>query len=307
MNLHNHYLNVNQDNLPFFQALSSEMRIKIIELLQQENLSIQDISQRLDISSAMVTKHITILEENNIVESTFEKGIRGRLKICELIKNDVTLIFNANKEHFRENIVKKQIPVGSFYDFNVSAPCGLATAENLIGYADDPRVFYFQDKGDIELIWFTTGELFYHIPIYDVDIKSLKQLEISLEICSEHPGYNMHYPSDIFFNINNLELGKYTSPGDFGNRKGVLTPSWWDLGSEFGRLVSIRIDHTGTFIDEKKVSDIRMENIISSEKSLNVLDFSIAVGKGEFNGGVNLFGKQFGDFAQDIEVIFSYE
>ena len=307
MNLHTHHISVNQKNLSYFQALSSETRIKIIELLQQENLSINEISQRLEISSAMVTKHISILEENHIVESTLKKGIRGRLKICELKKENITLIFNPNKEQFRENVIKKELPIGSFYDFQVTAPCGLTTTEKLVGFADDPGVFYYQEKSEIQLLWFTEGILHYHIPIFDVTIREVKQLEITLEICSEHPGYKMHFPSDIFFEINHLPLGKYTSPGDFGNRKGVLTPTWWDLGTQFGRLVSLRVDDTGTYIDEKKVSGTTIQQIIQEEQGRNVLDFSIATGQGEFNGGLNLFGKEFGDFTQDIEIVFSYE
>lgn len=306
MSLNPKYITVNQENINLFQALSADMRIKIIELLKKENLSIQSISNKLNISSAMVTKHITILEECGIVQSSFEKGIRGRLKMCQLNKDDMILIFNSNKEDFPKNSIRKMIPVGSFYDFSVTKPCGMASANQLIGFIDEPRVFYYEKKEEIQLVWFTEGKLTYHIPLFDIEIKNLKKIEITLELCSEHPGYNMHYPSDIFFYINNFCLGKYTSPGDFGNRRGRVTPSWWDLGTQFGRLVNLMIDNVGTYIEGCKVSSVTMNDIVAQKRCVDVIDFSIYTGIGDYNGGVNIFGSEFGDFEQDIEFTFFY-
>ena len=301
----NRYVQVNQQTLPVFKALSSRTRLAIIELLQEQNLSIQDVSEKLNISSAMVTKHITILEENNLVTAHLEKGVRGRLKICKLNKNDMTLIFNANKEEFQENQIKKRMPIGSFYDFNVTAPCGMATVEKIIGYVDDPRVFYYQDKDDIKLIWLTSGSLDYHIPIYDIDLCKVKEIEITLELCAESPGYKLHAPSKLNFQLNQCQIGSYVSPGDFGNRQGRLTPTWWHLGTQFGRLITIRVSKQGTFIEENLVSSITIDNVLNGKHSLDTLDFRIETDSQE-GAGFNLFGNKFGDFSQDIQITFNF-
>ncbi|GHV78648.1 hypothetical protein AGMMS49944_04390 [Spirochaetia bacterium] len=54
---------------------------------------------------------------------------------------------------------------------------------------------------------------------------------------SETPGTNKNWLSDITMWINTIEIGSWTSPGDFGDRRGMLTPSWWKLeGSQYGLL-----------------------------------------------------------------------
>ncbi|WP_024748114.1 ArsR/SmtB family transcription factor [Levilactobacillus namurensis] len=300
-----HYVQVNRKALPLFKALASDSRLAIIEMLQKNNLSIQSLSQRLGISSAMVTKHITILERAGLVDSIAEKGVRGRLKICCLKKDDLSLIFNANKEVFRENTIEKQLPIGSFYDYNVQAPCGLATAKRIIGYVDNPQVFDYQNKDAIKLIWFAQGFLAYHIPTYDVDLQNVTALELSLEVCAEYAGYRLHSPSQIDFQFNHQLVGSYTSPGDFGDRPGCLTPDWWQLGTQYGRRITLRLDQQGTFIDEAPVSAVTLPQILAHATASHRLDFTVGTAPHQTTGGLNLFGDKFGDFAQDIQVVFT--
>ena len=34
-----------------------------------------------------------------------------------------------------------------------------------------------------------------------------------------------------------MEIGTWTSPGDYGDKRGVYTPQWWKLkGSQYGKL-----------------------------------------------------------------------
>jgi len=48
-----------------------------------------------------------------------------------------------------------------------------------------------------------------------------------MEISSEAPSYNNNYPSDIVFSLKKIELGTWTSPGDFGDKRGNFNPQWW--------------------------------------------------------------------------------
>src|SRR5437867_3638551 len=75
-------------------------------------------------------------------------------------------------------------------------------------------------------------------------------LEFSMELSSEVPGTNPDWPSDITLWVNSTPVGTWTSPGDFGDKRGVYTPNWWKLeGSQYGKLKTWRVATDGTFID----------------------------------------------------------
>jgi len=42
------------------------------------------------------------------------------------------------------------------------------------------------------------------------------------------PGTNADWPSDISLWVNDVKIGTWTSPGDYGDRRGVHTPRWWN-------------------------------------------------------------------------------
>lgn len=298
------YLSVNASQLAYFQALSSKTRISIIELLQRDDLSIQDLSHRLGLSSAMITKHISILEKNGIVESKMAKGIHGQLKICMLKRNDVVLVFNPVMDGFIRNSVTKSLPIGAFYDFDVSAPCGLTTGDKIIGFVDNPGTFYYEKKEAIELMWFTSGYLAYHVPLFDIELKRLASIEFSLELCSEYVGYKMHWPSKVDFELNGHTLGGTTLLGDFGDRKGLLTPSWWNLGTEYGHQVTINISARGTSINGKRTSPTTLKDVLA--QPTEALTFKLATSQEYPKGGLNIFGRKFGDYPQDINIRFAY-
>lgn len=299
-NLDKIYIKALDKNLSFFQALASETRLKIISLIQNKEMSIKDLSDTLDLSSAVITKHINKLEDVGIVESYTQPGIRGLLKLCRIKTSEVQVILNNNYEKNTSNFTEIDVPIGSYSSFKVYAPCGLASKDKLFGILDDPRYFASPNRSDISLIWFTSGYLEYSIPIYDIDFSNLSEIEISLEICSEFPGYNNSFKSDIYFYLNNIILGKWTSPGDFGDRKGVFTPSWWNLGTEYGLLKIIKINNDGVYLDGIKLSKSTLKDYLN--KDLDCISFKIECPTYAHNpGGINIFGDNFGNFNQNIK------
>ena len=56
-------IEVAASSYPFFAALASETRLKIINLLAEKPLNIGQLAESLDISGAIVTRHINLLEE----------------------------------------------------------------------------------------------------------------------------------------------------------------------------------------------------------------------------------------------------
>lgn len=302
-------LDVNLSNLVLFEALASQTRIKMIELLKHESLNIKEMSLKLDISSAIVTKHVYQLEEAGIVATEMIAGKRGMQKLCKLRLDKVTLLFKPESHEKQEQIrdhYNVSLPVGQYADYQVRPTCGLASETKLIGMRDDPRYFAEPEHVKAQHIWFASGYVEYRIPNYLAGKKPVKTIRISLEICSEAPGYAEDWPSDITFSINDKTVCIWTSPGDFGSVRGKLTPQWWEPGStQHGLLKTLLITADGTYMDGVKLSDVSVKDIliVPSEE----IRFRIASSEDADNpGGVSLFGKHFGNYEQDIEVMISY-
>jgi predicted transcriptional regulator len=211
------------------------------------------------------------------------------------------------KKEIIENIIKVEMPVGLYTDFKVSPPCGLCSKDEIIGFLDVPTSFFNPKRAVADLVWFERGYIEYKFPNNLPTSKKLKKLEISMEISSEVPGTSKEWPSDITLWLNGVEIGTYTVPGDFGDRRGKLTPSWWKLaGSQYGILKRWIVTNEGAFIDEVKVSDVTLEDLkIREHTSIRV---RVGIKPEAINvGGLNIFGKSFGDYEQDIVMVMELE
>jgi predicted transcriptional regulator len=130
--------------------------------------------------------------------------------------------------------------------------------------------------------------------------KAVSALEFSLELSSEVPGTGADWPSDITVAVNGRELGVWTSPGDFGDQRGLYTPNWWKLrGSQYGMLKGWRVTPDGAFVDGVRISPLTPKDLdISSHHSIRL---RIEVKPdARHPGGVNIFGRGFGNYDQDI-------
>ena len=295
---------ISTKSMKLFESLSSATRIRILQLLRDGSKNIGELASLLGISSAITTRHISLLEEAKLIQAENIPGKRGIQKLCSLATNEIILSFEKNE--IKKNYKSVSIPVGQYSSYDVAPTCGLASREGYIGVNDDPR--YFSDPSHINasLLWFRTGWVEYRIPSYIVSAQSLKEIEISMELCSEYPNYKEHWLSDIHFYLNGILLGVWTSPGDFGARKGTYTPDWWKSGTEHGLLKTLRITYDECMVDGINLSDITLHQIpiINGED----LTLRIAVPSNTHNpGGVNLFGRGFGNYDQDIVVRVEYK
>ena len=70
-------------------------------------------------------------------------------------------------------------------------------------------------------------------------------------------------------------------------------------------FVSIEINESGTFINGKEVNKLTLDHLnICNEEYFT---FKIGVkDDAKYVGGINIFGKEFGDYAQDIQIIVTY-
>jgi predicted transcriptional regulator len=69
------------------------------------------------------------------------------------------------------------------------------------------------------------------------------------------------WPSDISFYINDVPIGMWTSPGDFGKQRGVLTLGWWNHGTQHGLPKIISVTPNGAYLDGMKHSNITNDDL----------------------------------------------
>ena len=137
-------------------------------------------------------------------------------------------------------------------------------------------------------------------------LQKIDRLTLSFEISSEAPGVNSDWPSDISFFLNNTKVGTWTSPGDFGDVHGMFTPDWWFPNwNQYGLLKMLVIDRHGTFIDGLKISDANTQQLTFTSQDDMVFRFQVDEPSQNI-GGLTLFGKDFGNYNQDINVKVHY-
>ncbi|WP_338840899.1 winged helix-turn-helix transcriptional regulator [Paenibacillus glucanolyticus] len=292
------YIKDLMSGLDIFKALSSEIRIQILELLaKNQSLNLNDLANRLNLSNGAITMHIKKLEESGLIEINTTGGKHGIQKICYLNKD--TLMVDLRSKDI-DNLYEVEIQVGHYSDYQVIPTCGLATKDSIIGDFDDPRYFADPERIHSEIIWLTEGFLEYRIPNYLKSNQSFREIQFSLELGSEAPGYCDNYPSDIFFYVNGIEIGSWTSPGDFGDKRGTFNPEWWPPHlNQYGMLKLIRINKEGSFIDGCRISGVGLDQIQLDYKS--ELTFRVAVNERSVNKrGLTIYGKHFGNYSQDL-------
>lgn len=284
------------------KALGAEVRIRILELLQNQELNVTEISRKLGVPQSTATTSILILEEAGLIDSHSANGVKGGQKICTARYKELLVTFPPQNPPNENNTIEVEMPVGLFTSYNVNAPCGLCNRDGIIGYLDVPGTFFSPDRIKAALVWFGKGFVEYKFPNNALYLEkgTLKRLALSMEMCSEVPGTNKEWLSDISVWINEKEIGFWTSPGDFGDRRGKFTPSFWKLeGSQYGILTTWEVTEEGTFLDGTQVSNVNL-------KALNIMkhhSIKVRIGIAEIAhhiGGVNIFGKGFGDYDQDI-------
>jgi predicted transcriptional regulator len=166
---------------------------------------------------------------------------------------------------------------------------------------DTPESFLEPDRIKAGLLWMGSGFVEYKFPNNSkYESRKIQKLEVPLELSSETPGTNRNWLSDITMWINDVEVGSWTSPGDFGDHHGTLTPSWWKLeGSQYGLLKHWITTKEGSFVDGVQISDINLDMLaIPGHHSIRVM---IGVKENAKHlGGMNIFSRGFGNYDQGV-------
>jgi predicted transcriptional regulator len=246
------------------------------------------------------------LEEAGLITTQIQPGIRGAMKLCSRRVDSVSM--RLTPETFDGmSALTLHLPIGSYSSADAISPdCGIVSDHAWIGETNTPRAFYHPDRFQAQMLWFCSGELEYRFSLGEIDPAQVAWLEFSMEISSNAPMYRKDFKSDIHVSVNGVTLGTWTSPGDYGGRRGRLNPSWWsDISSQFGLLKTWRVDTAKSSLDGEALSSVRLADL-----NLAAQDYiSLRVGvraDSEHVGGLNLFGEKFGDFAQGVIMRVGY-
>jgi predicted transcriptional regulator len=297
------FLTINPDDgIDVLKGLASTIRVRILKLLHAEGrLNVNEISRALALPQSTVATNVQMLEEAGLILTETIKAKKGHQKICSARYDEIIVRFEGTPAKPDGNLVEVAMPLGLYTACEVSAPCGLCSTEGVVGLLDVPDFFLDPNRVQAALIWFGRGHVEYKFPNNAKLLNAaVESVEFSMELSSEVPGTNLNWPSDITLWVNDVAVGTWTSPGDFGDKRGVYTPSWWKLeGSQYGKLKTWRVSKTGTFIDGVRISDITIGAIDLPKHHSIRMRIGID-SKAEHPGGVNIFGKGFGNYDQDI-------
>ena len=288
------------------KALSSPVKIEILNLLNDKAMPMHEIAQALDLAISSVYMHIQDLEKAKLVVTETQPGLKGSMRVCVTSMESIYLE-NRPKPDSSGKTITSNMPIGNYFDFKVKPTCGMADISGPIETYDSPQIFYSPKRMNAQLLWFHQGFIEYRFPYTPSTTLTLKELSFSLEFCSEAPGYADDWPSDITFSINTHELGYFRSPSDFGVRRGRLTPAAWPLGrTQYGLLKTISVKSDGSYMDGKLWNEkVTLSTLNLDENPYISLLIEIKE-NAEYVGGINIFGENYGDYPQGIIMSLIY-
>lgn len=292
--------------LAMLKALANETRIGVLRYLGDRVVSVNRIAADLGIPASTATMHISILERAGLLHTEMRPAVRGLQKVCARTYDELVIGLPHDLRDRRPQL-EHSMPVGGYSESRVDATCGLAGDDGLIGYLDDPSSFFEPGRLGAQLVWFRSGYLEYRFPNRVPGPARVTALQLSAEVCSEAPLHDPEWPSDISVWVNDVHLGSWTSPGDFGGERGRFTPSWWEeKDSQYGVLKRWRVSESGTTIDGMTLSNVTLADLgLHAGEPIRI---RIGVDPGAVHvGGINIFGRGFGNYPQDLLLSIDFE
>lgn len=287
------------------KALASEERIEILKLLYEDGMIIGEIAKKMGLPASSASFHLKILEQAGLVRIEEQPGTRGTTKLCSRKVDHITIDMVKRNPDVDE-VFSAEMPVGAYSSCEVFPTCGLWDENGPIGNEDLEYCFYYPERMRAGLLWTSAGYVEYKFANGVPKNMKTKRASVSMEICSEAPGYRETWKSDITVWINGVDCGTWTCPGDFGSRRGRLNPICLSNGStQYGMQMIWEVRGDGTHLNGLRISDTVVEELQLGAKSF----VTVRIGNkpdAKYVGGFNLFGKGFGDYNQDIVLTMEY-
>ncbi|MCK8779948.1 ArsR family transcriptional regulator [Rhizobium sp. NTR19] len=284
------------------KGLASDVRVMMLKLLRTSGpKNVNEIAEELKLPQSTASINLKVLEDCGLIYTEGQRAKKGSQKLCYSAFREILISFSEPVTDRMAEAITVSMPLGLYTEFEVSGPCGMCSRDGVIGLLDVPDTFLDPNRMKAGLLWFNTGFVEYQFPNNTLLKKAKpKAIEFAMELSSEVPGTSANWPSDIFLQVNGTEIGTWTSPGDYGDKRGNFTPDWWKLaGSQYGMLKNWRINGQGSFVDGMKISNVTLDDLhLDQHRSIRM---RIGVkDDAEHPGGINIFGSGFGNYGQDI-------
>lgn len=279
-------------------ALGDRKRLNILKQLQTPpyKFSIRELADEFNMPISTIIHHLEILEKAQLISMQYRNDNKKERKTVH--SGTWNYAFNIHKppQTITSDIqtYTQIMPIGNYVNF-------YGNRFFFIGDEEQFSTPFSPKRFDAKLLFTPNGIIEYYFDNQTVSKEKIVGISLSLEICSEFPFYDNSHKSDITFWINDTEVINYRSAGDYGDRRGLLNPSWWsNINTQYGKLVNISVNDQGAFINGVLVNPkITLENLKLSNDNKISLKFGNKA-TAEYAGGFNLFGKEFGDYPQDI-------
>lgn len=291
-----------EDLVKIGTALSCKTRIDILRLVTSTPMTITELSRKLYISTSATMFHVKLLEDARFVRTDYIAGKRN----TRLIVSDMrTCSFDFAPQpidYAKNESVSFEMPIGLYTDAHFKTRMGI-----ILNNGDPLYDIFAAERINAYIIWVDGGSVDYTFPCRFLQDKHITELYFTLEICAEAPQYRNDWKSDITFSLDDKELGTFTSPSDFGGKRGKLNPSWWlDDFTQYGQLVKVAVTEHGSYINGMRCGDTTLNDIALKNKNKCVLRIE-SKETAKNAGGFNLFSKHFGDYEQDIIMTAVYD
>ncbi|MGO4375959.1 ArsR/SmtB family transcription factor, partial [Paenibacillus sp. MCAF20] len=107
-------IELSEEHLPIFEAISSNVRIQIVHLLSKKSMNIRELAEALGLSSAIMTMHVKKLEKANIIKSEMTPGKGGAAqKVCSLAMDGLEIEF-PHKEVIPRESRRSEVSIGHY-------------------------------------------------------------------------------------------------------------------------------------------------------------------------------------------------
>lgn len=289
-------------------ARSSPVRLRILELVNTDKLSIADIARRLQIPASSAALHIRELQEANLVRIEMQPGTRGSVKLCTRAMDKIDIRLTEMNGNVSDTL-SVEMPIGAYTDCQGKETCGIANADGIIGSDDEEETFFLPERLKAQMLWTSAGYVEYQLPnkLRTVPFRTkVTSIAVCMEICSEAAGYQDNRKSDITLWINGKDCGTFTSPGDFGSRRGKNNPPSCGAGrTQYGLLTTWTVTDEGSFVNDSRGASTAIDDLDLLSRSR----ITVRIGNREDArnvGGFNLFGRAFGDDDRDIVLRVTY-
>jgi predicted transcriptional regulator len=287
------------------KALGSEWRLRILREVGTETRSVNQLAAALGIPAVTVAMHVKALEEASLIHTELVPASRGLQKVCSRTYDQVNIALPA-LERTPVDAVEIAMPIGAYVDYLAAPTCGMATERALVGIIDDPASFLEPERLNAQILWFRYGYVEYRFPYRVPPGATPTGVQVRMEVCSEAATHSDDCPSDITLWVNGVEVGTWTSPGDFGGNRGALTLAWWlDTDSQFGLQKRWEVNGVGTFVDGIQLSDVTVANLGLGTSAAVSVRIGVKEDARHVNG-MNLFGRKFGNYPEDVVLRFTY-